>query len=251
MKLNLSRTMIATLMDLHRISKGQPDVFYPAIDVHHSTLAALLRRGLICVDKRPHDGRIVRHVSMTQAGIELLIKGIGINAIAETDEPKRKRFTVGVQLDMKHSDHRFAMGQVERLKAERRFTPTLIQLLTLNEELERGDVAKFKAAYPEAYESLRSEFERGMLYEQFASYMVELEELRQTVSANVTVQQSSGLNPIATGGLQPIASKSIATPTFEDDDIELIVRKDENAGKKSAQAFIDSLMKLQEKKEHA
>jgi len=251
MKLHLSRTMIATLNDLYEIAEKQADVFFPAADVHHSTLTALENRGLVVIKKRTADGRTIRHVALTTVGIELLIKGVGINAKHLDEEPKRQRFTVGVQLDMEKADHRFAMGQVDRLKSERRFTPTFIQLLQLNEELERGDVNQFKSAYPDAYEALRKEFESQMLYQQFASYMNKLEELKATVTAQVPIQESVGLQPMGnqSGGLQTIPVKQLAAPNYDDEDDEdlLIVTKDTTAGGKSAQAFLDSIMKLQEK----
>ena len=248
MNLNLSHSMIETITDLHRISNGQPNVFYPAIDVHHSTLSALYRRGLICIEKRSHGGRVVRYASLTSSGVDLFVNGIGINANDVDSVPKRQRFTIGMQFDMKHAEHRFAMGQVERLKSERKFTPTIIQLLTLNEELERGDVTNFKNIFPEAYDALRREFENKVLHETFASYMTELEKIKETVSANFAPQQI-GQSPSAanlSGGLKPIATKPIVIPTYDDEDeIVLQVKADSNSGKKSAQNFINSINSLQ------
>lgn len=139
---------------------------------------------------------------------------------------------------------------IGNLKTNRSFTKMIRDGLRLLWTLGEGDITVLLELFP----NIAEKFERPQLAPPPA-VQIDTGSIEMVVHSAVQSAMAQYTPPLLTapvtpapGGLKPlVGAKPIAMPTFgdEDEDEKLVVKKDENAGMRTTENFINSFMALQ------
>jgi hypothetical protein len=259
----LTTPMANCLCDLYSTSGGRVGIAYP-IKAHWRVIEALYHRGFIMRDAQIEDGKVIRYIALTPSGatyscehLEAVINDTGIK-----HSRPRKCVALFFEYDkIKYPSHVKAFERVGELKAAGDFRPTMIELINMDKELEKGQIGTLMDLYPEAIQSVRDMVRLELESELKAQNNHVLNEMiRQTMqdviqNAHIPAHTpvSSDLQPVG-GGTQDKAPNQLAVPQFaapkfdddSDDDLGLEIKKDESAAARTTANFLKSILSLTE-----
>lgn len=231
----LTQPMIDCLCELYSEAQGRIGIAYP-IKAHWRVIEGLYERGFIMRDAQIENGKVVRYIGFTPFGAEYSCEKLEavINDLGVSDSRPRKCVSLFFEYDeQKFPSHVKAYQRVGELKASGDFRPTMIELLNMDRELEKGQVGLLMELYPEAVQTLRDmvrlELEADM---QTRNDHVLKEMIRQTVKdAMQNTPQSPSMRPVSVpvqgnGSTQDKAPKQLTVaeipplPDEDDEDME-------------------------------
>lgn len=196
-----------------------------------------------------------------------------VNMAGEGSLDTRNRATIQVQMDLNKAKERelveyykgaakgkswkadFMDGlrllislRKDNLKVLRVLFPHLANAWELFEGIQNKNFAAFKEFFPDLYGdmriAIREELESQSRNKAYQELLEEMKVLRAKLESLQSTQALS--MPQSGNGIKQLNTKAIAAPSFDDDDdLVLGVGKDENAGAKANQNFINSMMALQ------
>lgn len=214
----LTTKMIECLCDLYSQSGGEVGVTYPCT-AHWNIIEGLYKRGLIMRDAQIERGKVMRYVALTESGAtyscEKLSLVINDGLISDT----RSQKCVSLFFEMDRQSHIEAYKHVGKLKAERNFRPTMIELLNIDEELERSETGLLEELYPEAMQSLRARIRQELELEYYKKIMTKLDSIQQP-AAPVGLKASGS---IGIKGIGLSSNAPLPPPTFDDDDDDMLL----------------------------
>ena len=154
-------------------------------------------------------------------------------------------------LDVLKPEQEALAETIEDLKRDRSFARTIRDGIRLMVSLRqrRTDVLfeLFPFLQTELLQATPKADETGSPLEQ---QLERIEKLLLKTSADVPVAAAPQpiLEPVGQGGIKQLNVPNIAAPVFDDDDDGdlLVVKKDETAGKRATQNFINAMMALQQ-----
>lgn len=236
---------LLTIVEAH--DNGQPGQPHDVKGVHHMTLKAMAKPSygcLIALEASNSPSGVVWTVAMTHYGLKVaksLRKGGAVTNDTAINT-KRQLRTIQWQVDVNKPDGQAIYETAKQMKADRNesFTAVMNNMINLYKELKEGRVGMLQRLFPQAYTTLlliaRNEIE--LEHEDSISGLVD-ELKRHMLSQPVTTSEP-------TSAPKPLDVPQFSAPTFDDDEIELDVTKDEGAGDKAVQNFLSSVMNLQE-----
>ena len=185
---------------------------------------------------------------------------------------RRKRECVSTWFNMNNEDDCELFHWIQDWKEHRKFLPYLRQALWLFIALMNGDLSTLIEYFPPVIERIRAPDKKRIveLEEKLKAAQERIEELEdkkddkldkileavkkqlvaplqaatplQAISPNQTPQ--NGTNQ-AMGGLRPITTQSVAAPSFDDEDDDLLeIKIDNEAGVRASANFLRSLQAL-------
>ena len=247
----LTANMQHTLCDLYAEASGNLGTYYPATGVHWNTLKGLERRGLAKIDVR-NEGKLQWYAALTERGIDFACQSLVINDEDIKQERPRKCKPIFFELDKGH--HVEALEVVEELKVNRKYQPTMINLLRLHRDMGAGGMVLLSELYPDVVQAMRQQVRLELQHEmhlrddsKMSAVIDELANMRDLLKSAPqaaprdlqTVQGAEhGIGTINGAGV-------INAPNFDDDtDIVLTVSKDTSSSDASHN-FINSMLALQ------
>jgi hypothetical protein len=258
----LTTPMANCLCDLYSTSGGRVGIAYP-IKAHWRVIEALYHRGFIMRDAQIEDGKVIRYIALTPSGatyscehLEAVINDTGIK-----HSRPRKCVALFFEYDkIKYPSHVKAFERVGELKAAGDFRPTMIELINMDKELEKGQIGTLMDLYPEAIQSVRDMVRLELESELKAQNNHVLNEMIRQTMQDVIQNAHIPANTPVSSDLQPVSGATVATglralqvPQFEvpqyddsDDDLGLDIKAVEGQGLIVAQNFLRSIGALQQ-----
>jgi hypothetical protein len=237
-----TENMKAALLDLLHVvntyDEGQAGLFHDVRGVHHATLKAMAKKTygcLIILEASNSPTGIVWAVAITRYGLKIAKQlsktKSGINATA--NKSTRNRITINWQVDMTKADGRQVYEDAKAMKRDKKqsFTRTMNQLIQLHKELKAGQVGLLQTLYPEAYSTM-------LLIAQNEIEMEREDRLGELIGEWKRLMLSQGAN------LPHSSFRDRDNSRDDETNALLTVKKDEGAGLRSSQNFINSLMAL-------
>ena len=158
-------------------------------------------------------------------------------------------------LDVTKPNEESIADQIELLKNERSFTATIRDGIRLICDLKDGKTDVLCELFPQFKTMLTlapvTDGEGGLKDDIARLERLILEQNSQVNStghAPVAAAPKPTLKPIGQGGIRQLTTMPVTAPNFNDDDDSdlLVVKKDETAGKRATQNFINAMMALQQ-----
>ena len=261
---SLSNQANEILLSLFRASKGEAGHFV-AID-ESAFIEELLHHKLLKLEIEEIENGEKWYAALSKAGREL------------AEELHHKQFTIRAELSFDTSDpHQARLVQQLAGLANGQTGALLGDLFALHEALERGDIDALMNAYPEARATLqmmiRASVDSQMMAQEqhrINHLLGEISELKAMLTKQADYQQNPPkAAPIVEDDDEPIPApkpvtlrpvlphtpqgqpKHLAVPQFalpqDDEESEdlFVVKKDEEAGQRASENFIQSLGRLQ------
>lgn len=227
---------LAHFYDLYRVASVEPDTPIDVRGINNSCIRAMFTRGLIEYQFLNTNGKSERHVLFTEAGL-----AYGKNTIAlvpDSTSESRKREVLRVYLDMGNEAHSEAWNVAQSLAGERILTPTLVDLLLMHSEFLSQNTTTLAEAYPGVYQLL-TETRQADLFARLEALV------HNTPQADETAPIPRVQPVTSSQGIRQLQTPQFAAPDYEnDDDIELSVVADANAGKRANENFLASMRAL-------
>jgi hypothetical protein len=273
--------MIQTLADLWHATGGSPTQFVKVENLHHSICRGLHDRNLCTLEEKTENGRMVRYLAFTPAGKNFCILQ-GINEIKPVDlslMPRgdgRERISISIQLTLGRAEHLETLARVRRLKKQTKFLPIFVQLMQLWDtfgtagieqllnghaataalnaerqalEKEKANISELRKALDDRQKELDKQWDE--LESERAHDEAILDMRDKLIHLEGLLKNGAVAQTVAAAGPRQMNVGNVPGPKHDDDDDEnlLEVKKDEGAGLRTAQNFINSMMALQQKPE--
>jgi|GEM_PF-5850221 len=263
---SLTATQENLLLDLYKATDGRAGMYRPAGVDDLPVLEALLHRGLVKLEVEDIDGVDHWYAALSGEGI----------TIAREILSRPKLLGVQIEFDLNNNDQAALVEQLADLD-KMDVADVLAGLFGLHQSLKRGEIDALLTVYPDAVRTIRRMVQAGVEAELMTHEQQRIDQLLNEVGslkAMLANQNGKSAEPITISAddddsepmpvFKPVAlkpvlpgkpdgqPKQLAVPQFDipsdnDDDSEalFVVKKDEDAGRRASQNFIDSLKKLQ------
>ena len=262
----LTTPMANCLCDLYSASGGRVGIAYP-IKAHWRVIEALYQRGFIMRDAQIENGKVIRYIALTPFGADYSCEHLEtvINDEGIKDSRPRKCVALFFEYDKKkYPSHVKAFERVGELKAAGDFRPTMIELINMDKELEKGQIGTLMDLYPEAIQSVRDmvrleiESELKAQNNHVLNSMIRqtMEDVIQNTRIPANTGHSSVLQPatvstqgaIGLKGLQGQHKQFAVTVVDDEDDVPTLeITKAKPTGDANAR-FVQTLIGLQKGK---
>ena len=254
------------LSALFRASKGRAGVFRSVHESDLPLLESLLYKGLLKLEVEDIDGADHWFAALSEEGV----------SVAEEILSRPKMLGVQIEFDLNKPDQSALVEQLADLD-KTDVADVLAGLFALDQSLQRGEIDALLALYPGAVQTIRRMIQAGFEAELMTHEQQRIDQLLDEVTSLKTmVANQNGIAPKAVPvpddeddsapmpvfkpvTLKPVLPrvpggqpKQLSVPQFDlpsDGDEEsqglFVVKKDEDAGRRASQNFIESLQKLQ------
>lgn len=266
----LTREQENLLIELYHASDEQVGVFRPASAQDVSILEELLQNGLVILEVEEIDGTDQWYAAMTELGYALVQH---LTTETSSDEHEQngasepRLLGMNIEFDLNVQEQAALVEKMAELNRED-VADVLSGLFELHQSLNRGEIDALLKVYPQAVQTISRMVQVGVESQLLTHEQQRIEHLLSEVSSLKSMIANQELVPrkdkeaIPTikpvGGLRPVLPKvpdgqpkQLNVPTFDlpDDDEDsgdlFVVQKDEDAGRRASQNFIESLQKLQ------
>lgn len=276
----LSQPKKAILTELYYAADGEVGMFFPVLMTDMPIIEALLHQGLLELEVEESDSDEQWFAALTKQGAETAQKLIeqdnaeALNQLVEQNtavvQPviEQNIYHVTIPFDISNSDEAALVQQLSDL-SNGNINGLLGHLFTLHEALERGDFETLITSYPEASDTIRQMVQGAIESHLMTHEQQRIEKLSDEIHSmkamlterpaqnNGTapsIKPMAGLQPLQTVPTAPFAQpKQIKAPIFdvpvydeEDDSNLFVVEKDEDAGRRASENFLQSLQNLQD-----
>lgn len=254
----LTTNMTNFLCKLHEASDGVINEYYP-IKAHWKVIEELYNRNLIMRDAQIESGKVIRYSALTELGQQYSCEYMGLvinNGVLTTERPQKCVSLFFEYDEIKYPHHVTAYKHVGKLKAERNFRPTMIDLLNIDEQLESGKTGLLEEMYPEAIDALKEKIRKEIEMAYYEKIMSRLDKIETTPQSRPMpeITQSVGIKGLGGGvGLKGAGIKGLGNvgtlppPEFDDDDMPaLTITKSKDAGNQANRNLINAMKALQE-----
>lgn len=251
------------LVDLFKASKGRAGLYLSTHEDDLPGLESLLHKGLIRLEVEDEGGVFA---ALSEEGV----------ALAEDILSRPKLLGVQIEFDLNNREQSALVEKLADLdKAD--IADVLAGLFALDQSLQRGEIDALLTLYPNAVQTIRRMVQAGFEAELMTHEQQRIDQLLDEVSSLKTmVANQNGTQPrvshpdpdeddsvqiptIKPVTLKPVLPrvpegqpKQLRVPQFDlpssaDEESEdlFVVKKDEDAGRRASQNFIESLQKLQ------
>ncbi len=254
------------LLALFKASKGRAGLFCPAHEDDLPLLESLLYKGLLKLEVEDKEGADYWLAALSTEGVK----------VAEEILSRPKILGVQIEFDLNNSDQSALVEQLADLdKAD--VADVLAGLFGLHQSLKRGEIDALLTVYPDAVRTIRRMVQAGVESELMTHEQQRIDQLLDEVTSLKTMlSNQNGIAPTVMPApddeddsapipafkpvtLKPVLPripegqpKQLSVPQFDlpsdgDEESEdlFVVKKDEDAGRRASQNFIESLQKLQ------
>lgn len=263
---SLTATQEKLLVDLFRASKRRAGIFCSAYENDLPVLESLLHKGLLKLEVEDIDDTDHWFAALQEEGVTL----------AKDILSRPKLLGVQIEFDLNNGDQSALVEKLGDLDTED-IPEVLAALFALDQSLQRGEIDALLTVYPDAVGTIRRMVQAGVEAELMTHEQQRIDQLLDEVSSLKTmVANQNGVFPgtdtlpdeeddsvqipvIKPVALKPVLPripegqpKQLSVPQFDlpsntDEESEdlFVVKKDEDAGRRASQNFIESLQKLQ------
>lgn len=160
--------------------------------------------------------------------------------VAPVRRDKRRRYTFRFMLDVMHDNQLLLAEELDELKRQRKYTSTILNALSLFQDLKKGSTKLLRQMFPGIVQSIESEY--AMLHKPVID-VASLEERIRGLEQRLIAQVIPALPTPAPAGPKLLNIPKVDAPTFDDDDMPaLSIKKDTSTN--SAGNFLSSLSAL-------